>query len=161
MPVCLEPQPSLAGETIQLLGSYSVNQFDAINWANISIDSVCAEIPYSQLIFTTLNDGSQGTSAGAMYIDDILLTLDAEAVQLSPPTVSVDAIVPDLCDEGNSISVTYKICAEQDITVDIDASANLSVTAQPASQSINIAAGTCEEVTIVYTETSDLADVAL
>ena len=93
-----------------------------------------------------------------MYIDDILLTLDAEAVQLSPPTVSVDAIVPDLCDEGNSISVTYKICAEQDITVDIDASANLSVTAQPASQSINIAAGTCEEVTIVYTETSDLAD---
>ena len=42
--------------------------------------------------------------------------------------------------------------------MDIDASANLSVTAQPASQTINIAAGTCEEVTIVYNEASDLAD---
>jgi hypothetical protein len=158
MPICLEPQPSLAGETIQLLGSYSVNQFNGINWVDINIDSVCAEIPYSQLIFATVYDGSSGTSSGAVYVDDILLTLDAEAVQLSPPTVTVDAVVPDLCDEGNTISVTYKICAEQDITVEIDASANLSVTAQPASQTINIAAGTCEEITIVYTEASDLAD---
>ncbi len=155
---CLDPMPSISGLQIQEIAAFSVMDFSSTQWTDFDITDKCAEIPYDQIIFA-IDVGGQTIrrSLGALFIDDVLLTRQAVMVP-DPPSVEVINSTPNLCDEGNSISLTYEICAEQDITVDIDATANMSVTAQPASQNINIAAGTCEEVTIVYTEASDLAD---
>jgi hypothetical protein len=155
---CFVPMPPINGLQIQEIAAFPVMNFSTIQWGNTNITNVCAAIPYDQLIFAIdFNGQTPPSSSGAILIDNVTLTRQA-VVLPEPPLVELVSTVPNLCDEGNTISVTYKICAEQDITVDIDASANLSVTAQPASQTINIAAGTCEEVTIVYTEASDLAD---
>ncbi len=153
LPDCFSPMPAINGLQIQEIATFPMTNFSTVQWGNVNVTNVCAEIPYDQLIFAIDFNGQPPSFTGAFLIDNVLLTRQSVL-----PLIEVISTIPNLCDEGNSISVTYEICADQDITVDINATANMSVTAQPASQTINIAAGTCEEVTIVYTEASDLAD---
>lgn len=148
---CLQLQPNTSGANLELLGT--VGGTDGA-WQAVSLCHT-AGIAYDQLLFDiewTNPPSSEGT-VGSYRIDQVVLN----RVSAPPaPQISLVDIAPQLC-AGNTVHATYKVCSEEAVTVTFDAlSTPAMLTNTPVS--VNVAAGSCETVSIIYTELNEIPE---
>jgi nitrous oxidase accessory protein NosD len=157
---CTQPFPGFGSNEVQELISISIEDLDGNGWVLFNLTDVCATIAFDQLIFVvTLEDGTliNSSISGSFLIDEVNLSVDP--LITATPTVEVTNIDANLCND-DYIDITYKICSEVPVLIEIEASSsNPSLTANPSTAAITLPTTEeelCDFVTFSYIEEPEI-----